>query len=180
MYIKKYLFINIFIANLLTQLIHTYGRMHARTRTRTRTRTHCTFSNKVTYIRGQWCLHNVLTQCAYTLPQHEKDTFPFSILKYEISIYKMKKQVQEIPLKPSNKPTLTVNVDRRRRRDQTEVLRILNGYGDIDRNMFFNLNEGSRARGHKVTLVKKQYWLDVRKYSFSQRMVTAGSKHIFK
>ena len=38
---------------------------------------------------------------------------------------------------------------------QIEVLRILNGYEDIDRNMFFKLKEGSRTRNHKAALVKE-------------------------
>ena len=31
------------------------------------------------------------------------------------------------------------------RGDQTEVFKIVNGYEDIDRNMFFKLKEGSRT-----------------------------------
>ena len=38
-------------------------------------------------------------------------------------------------------------------------------------NMFFKLKEGSRTRGHKAALVKEQCRLDMRKYSFSQRMI---------
>ena len=41
------------------------------------------------------------------------------------------------------------------------VLKIVNGYGDIDMNMFFKLRESSRTRGHKVTLVKEQCKLDM-------------------
>ena len=46
-----------------------------------------------------------------------------------------------------------------------EVLKIVNGYEDIDRNVFFKLKEGSRTRGHKAALVKEQCTLDMRKYS---------------
>ena len=35
---------------------------------------------------------------------------------------------------------------RRLRGDQIEVFKIVNGYEDIDRNMFFKLKEGSRTR----------------------------------
>ena len=56
------------------------------------------------------------------------------------------------------------------RGDQIEVFKIMNGYEDTDRNMFFNLKEGSSARGHKATLVKEQCMLAMRKYSFSQRV----------
>ena len=58
---------------------------------------------------------------------------------------------------------------RRLRGDQIEVLKILNGYENIDRNMFFSLKKDSRTRGHEVKLVKDQCRLDIRKHSFSQR-----------
>ena len=52
-----------------------------------------------------------------------------------------------------------------------EVFNIVNGYEDVDRNMFFKHKEGSRTRGHKAALVKEQCKLDMRKYSFSQRVI---------
>ena len=36
---------------------------------------------------------------------------------------------------------------------------------------FFTVKEERRTRGHGVTLAKKQYRLDIRKFSFSQRTV---------
>ena len=51
----------------------------------------------------------------------------------------------------------------RLRGDQIEVFKIVNGYEDIDMNMFFKLKEGSRTRGHKAALVKEQCRLDTRK-----------------
>ena len=39
---------------------------------------------------------------------------------------------------------------------QIEMFQIVNGYEDVDRNMFFKLKEGSRTRGHKAALVKEQ------------------------
>ena len=65
---------------------------------------------------------------------------------------------------------LTTLETRRLRGDQIEVFKIVNGYEDVDRNMFFKLKEGSRTRGHKAALVKEQCRLDMRKYSFSQRV----------
>ena len=44
---------------------------------------------------------------------------------------------------------------RRLRGDQTELFQIANDYEDVDRNVFFKLNEGSRIRGHKAVLVKE-------------------------
>ncbi len=58
---------------------------------------------------------------------------------------------------------------RRLRGDQIEVFKILNGYANIDSNIFFEIKESKITRGHNYTLVKKQSRLDVRKYSFSQR-----------
>ena len=56
------------------------------------------------------------------------------------------------------------------------MFKIVDGYEDIDRNMFFRLKEGSRTRGHKIALVKEQCMLNMRKYSFSQRMVNEWNK----
>ena len=52
-----------------------------------------------------------------------------------------------------------------------KFFKILNGYENIDRNVFFSLRKDSRTRGHEVKLVKDQRRLDIRKYSFSQRTV---------
>ena len=45
---------------------------------------------------------------------------------------------------------LTTLETRRLRGDQIEVSKILNGYENIDRNMFFSLKKDSRNRGHQV------------------------------
>ena len=71
---------------------------------------------------------------------------------------------------------LTTLENRRQRRDQIEVFKIVNGYEDVDRNMFFKLKEDSRTRGHKAALVKEQCQLDMRKYSFSQRVINEWNK----
>ena len=70
---------------------------------------------------------------------------------------------------------------------QIEVFKILNGYENVDRNLFSH----SRKIELEVTLVKDQCKLDIRKYSFSQRTinewnelstdcVTASSVNMFK
>ena len=78
---------------------------------------------------------------------------------------------------------LTTLETKRLKADQMRVLKIINGLEvlkiineDIDRNMFFKLKEGSRTRGHKAALVKEQCRLDMRKYSFSQRVINEGNK----
>ena len=62
------------------------------------------------------------------------------------------------------------------RGDQIEVFKILNGYVNIDRNMFFSLKKDSRTRGHEVKLVKDQCRLDIWKHSFSQRTINEWNK----
>ena len=66
---------------------------------------------------------------------------------------------------------LTTLETRRLRGDQIEVFKIVNGYEDVDRNMFFKLKEGSRTRGHKAALVKKQCRLDMRNGTNCQMIV---------
>ena len=55
--------------------------------------------------------------------------------------------------------------------DQIEGFKILNGYENIECNIFFEIKESKITRGHNFKLVKKQSRLDVRKYSFSQRTI---------
>ena len=71
---------------------------------------------------------------------------------------------------------LTTLETRRLRGDQIEVFNILNGYENIDRNIFFTVKEERRTRGHGVTLAKKQCRLDIRKFSFSQRTVNEWNR----
>ena len=60
---------------------------------------------------------------------------------------------------------LTTLETRTLRGDQIEVFKILNGYENIDSNIFLNLIKESKiTRGHNYTLVEKQSRLDVRKY----------------
>ena len=55
------------------------------------------------------------------------------------------------------------------RGNQIVVFNILNGYENIDSNIFFEIKESKITRGHNYTLVKKQSRLGVIQYSFSQR-----------
>ena len=47
----------------------------------------------------------------------------------------------------------------------------MNGYEDVDRNMFFKFKEGSRTRGRNAVFVKEQRRVDMIKYSFSQTVI---------
>ena len=50
----------------------------------------------------------------------------------------------------------TIVKTRRLRGDQ--ISKIVNGYEDIDRNIFFKLKEGSRTRGHNAALAVIVIW----------------------
>ena len=65
---------------------------------------------------------------------------------------------------------------RRLRGDLIEVSQILNGYENIDRNICSRLMEERRTRGHGITLAMKQYKLDIRTFSFSQRTVNERNR----
>ena len=56
------------------------------------------------------------------------------------------------------------------------MFKIVNGYEDVDRSMFFKLKEGSRTRGNKAALIKEEGRIDMRKYSFSQRVINEWNK----
>ena len=57
------------------------------------------------------------------------------------------------------------------RGDKIELFKILNGYGNIDRNMFLSLKKDSITRGHEVKLVNDQSISNIKKYSFLQRKI---------
>ena len=57
-----------------------------------------------------------------------------------------------------------------------KFFKILNGYENIDKNMFFSFKKDSRTRGHEGKLLKNQCRLDIRKHSFSQRTVNEWNK----
>ena len=83
---------------------------------------------------------------------------------------------------------LTILETRRSRGGQIELFKILNGYKNIDRNI---LSRSRKREGLGVTLTKKQCRLDIRTFSFLQRIVNdwnrlttdcvgASSVNIFK
>ena len=79
----------------------------------------------------------------------------------------------EMPLREYGLTTLET---RRLRGDQMEMSKILNGYENIERNIFFSVKEERTTKGHAVTLTKNQCRLDMRKYSFSQRTVNEWNR----
>ena len=56
------------------------------------------------------------------------------------------------------------------------MIKILNRYVNIDRNILFTVKEERRTRGHGITLAKKQCRLDISKFSFSQRTVNEWNR----
>ena len=56
------------------------------------------------------------------------------------------------------------------------MFNILNGYENIDSNIFFEMKQNKITRGHNFTLVKKQSRLDIRKFSFPQRNINVWNK----
>ena len=79
----------------------------------------------------------------------------------------------EVRLKECGLTTLETRI---LRGDQIEVFKILNGYENIDRNIYFSVKDGKRTRGHGVTLAKKQCRLDSRRFSFSHRTVNEWNR----
>ena len=71
---------------------------------------------------------------------------------------------------------LTTLETRKLKGDQIEVFKIVNGYEDVDRNMFFKLKKAVEPEDTKQLLVKEQCRLDMRKYSFSQRVINEWNK----
>ena len=61
--------------------------------------------------------------------------------------------------------------DRRTRGDMIEVFKIINGIDNLDVKNFFSFSGSSRTRGHEHKLTKSRSRLDIRKHSFSQRVV---------
>jgi len=64
-----------------------------------------------------------------------------------------------------------MRLERRRvRSDLTETFKIMNGECDLNRDLFFQLEEGGR-RGHDQKLFKTRFRLDIRKYAFRFRVI---------
>lgn len=65
---------------------------------------------------------------------------------------------------------LTTLETRRLRGDLIEVFKILKGYENINKDLFFQHSQ-SNLRGHSLKLSKKRVRLDISKYSFSNRVI---------
>ena len=61
--------------------------------------------------------------------------------------------------------------DRRIRGDMIETFKMLKGISNVDYREFFRLVENRKTRGHMLKLEKVRSRTNLRKYSFSQRIV---------
>jgi len=69
--------------------------------------------------------------------------------------------------------SLTTLEARRRRGDLIEVFTIMTDREDLDKNLFFQLStSGYGLRGHSLKLAVPRCRLEIRKHSFSHRVVT--------
>ena len=69
---------------------------------------------------------------------------------------KMIPKLRKISYERLKECDLTTLETRRLRGDQIDVFKILNGYENIDRNIFFTVKEERRTRGHGVTLANSK------------------------
>jgi hypothetical protein len=60
---------------------------------------------------------------------------------------------------------------RRRRGDLIETYKIMTGKENIDRNEIFTCSETTRTRGHNMKLYLPKVRLNIRKFSFSHRVI---------
>ena len=82
------------------------------------------------------------------------------------------KELRDLSHKESLKECVLTAIETRRLiGDQIEIFKILSGFENINRNIFFSLKKDSKTSGHEVTLVKDQCRLNIRKYSFSKRTI---------
>ena len=65
---------------------------------------------------------------------------------------------------------------KRIRGHQIEVFKMMHGYEWLNKDMFLRIKNDSKTRGHRLALVKCHSRLDIRKYTFSQRVVTDWHK----
>ena len=52
----------------------------------------------------------------------------------------------------------------------------MHGYGGLNKDMFFKIKNDSRTRGHSLALLKSHSRLDIRTYTFSQRVENDWTK----
>ena len=72
---------------------------------------------------------------------------------------------------------LTTLKVRRERGDMIETYKIMTGKENIDRNQFFHLADSKyNLRGHDMRIDKARFRLDIRKFSFNQRVINEWNR----
>ena len=66
---------------------------------------------------------------------------------------------------------LTTLETRRLRGDMLETFKIVTGKENLNRDIFFKLDNNSTTRGHNLKLIKPRNRLNIRKFSFSHRVI---------
>ena len=65
-----------------------------------------------------------------------------------------------------------ISLEKRRvRGDLIETFKIMKGFGKVNNESFFTLNNSGRTRGHKLKMEKLRSNTELRKNFFSQRVV---------
>ena len=59
---------------------------------------------------------------------------------------------------------------------KSRFFKIMHGYEGLNKDMFFRIKNDSITRGHSLALVKSHSRLDIRKYTFSHRVVNDWNK----
>ena len=83
---------------------------------------------------------------------------------------KLVRGLRDVPYEQRLK-TLPTLIYRRKRADMIEVFKILNGFDNIDKDLFFTLNTREGSRGHSLQLQKPRANLRIRQQSFSHRVI---------
>ena len=104
-------------------------------------------------------------------PYHQKDINQLEGVQRRAT--KLVKALHDLPYEDRLKELSLYSLTQRRARgDMLTVFKIIHGLIDIDMTKLFQFSEGSKTRGHNYKLkIPKPFKTDVRKYSFSQRIV---------
>ena len=104
-------------------------------------------------------------------PYHQKDINQLEGVQRRAT--KLVKALHDLPYEDRLKELSLYSLAQRRERgDMITVFKIIHGLIDIDMTKLFQFSEGSKTRGHNYKLkIPKPFKTDVRKYSFSQRIV---------
>ena len=60
---------------------------------------------------------------------------------------------------------------RRKRADIIEVFKIMKGFDNVNKDLFFSVDKRGRTRGHTLKLIKPQVNSNMRLHSFSRRVI---------